>query len=1356
MTTRTASSRVEAVSTTAWLILAVLLLFSIAAPLNQFKVPPIMPVLMANLGLSVSGAGLLMSVYTITGLILAIPSGFILQRTGFKITGLIAGGSIVIGCVLGALSNSSGQLLVSRVIEGAGTSFMAVLAPALIAQWFVASRRGTAMGVWSAWVPVGTAVTLIVAPPVAQAYGWRAVWWLGAVYAAAVTLLYLVVVRPAPLPSGAAAPQGAAATGVASRQVLRNRNIWLLATAFGAYCAAVIGSGTYMPTYLSTQRGIPLVQASLLAAIPTMITIFSAPAGGIISDRLGSRKKPYLFGLASAMVLLPLYGFADGWGPRPRACAVRPAIRSRPHRRLLRCRGGDGRRTAGRPGDGRHHGGAKRGHVARSPHLWYTRTVGGLAGRLRQPCRHRAGRFPCGHARPGALTGADRPLSTEDAWMPYTIDFEPVGRRGAVPEGTTLLDAARSLGVDLASVCGGAGTCGRCKVQVIAGEVSHAGGSSRRGLSQAEIDRGYVLACRAVPLSDVKLHVPAESLTALQRTQIEGLDVPVEVQPAVSQCSVRVDPPSLEDLRADDQRLADGVRSALKFEPALPDLAVVRLASTALREWGWEARVTLAGHDVIHVSRTDAPWLGLAVDIGTTKIAAYVVDLMTGHTLAKRGAMNPQIAYGEDVVARLMYASQGPVEAERMQELLANALSELAAAACVEIPGAAGGPASAEDIVEAVVVCNTAIHHLFLRLPVGQLAKAPYVPALRSAYSGRARDIGLRLAPGARVHLLPNIAGYVGADHVAMLLATEIAERADTAGATLAIDIGTNTEMCLAHKGKLASLSCASGPAFEGAHISSGMRAAPGAIERVRIEDGRLEYKTIDDQRPVGLCGSGLLDAVAQLRLAGMLDGRGRMLPGPHVSMSGEDAEFVLARADETGSGRAVAVTQHDIRELQLAKGAIRAGIDTLLADAGIAASDLERVIIAGAFGTYIDVESAITIGMLPNIPVDRVVQVGNAAGTGARLALISRRERRRAVGDRRPRPLHRTRPRRHALCAPSRKRCCSPRRSDGPDAQLRGSMRTRLALPRAGAPGWPDHPAWAYILVILATLFWAGNVTLGRALRFQAGPFTISAARIAIASLVFLFLVRGLPAAERRPGRDWPLLLLMALLGMVGCPVTLYLALRLTTASSTALINGAGPLITAVLAALFLHTRLTRSQLAGALLSLFGVLLVIGAGESRSLAGFSLNQGGLIMVVNVVMWGLYSILSRVVTRGRSAAGVTAFSTWFALPFLLVAAAIEWREAPPQVDASLVLALLYIGVFATCLAFLMWNEGVRRVGPDGAMAFYNMLPVFGVLLGALFLGEQMTAGQWLGGGLIIVGGLVAALWAHRPTATGNA
>ncbi len=289
--------------------------------------------------------------------------------------------------------------------------------------------------------------------------------------------------------------------------------------------------------------------------------------------------------------------------------------------------------------------------------------------------------------------------------------------------------------------------------------------------------------------------------------------------------------------------------------------------------------------------------------------------------------------------------------------------------------------------------------------------------------------------------------------------------------------------------------------------------------------------------------------------------------------------------------------------------------------------------------------------------------------------------------------------------------------------------------------------PRWAYLLVLLATLFWAGNVVLGRALRHEIGPFTLAAARMGIAGLAFLPLLLRLPAVQRTPGRRWPWLLGMALLGMVGCPVTLYLAVRYTTATSTALINGTGPLMTALLAGWLLRDRLTPGQLVGAAVSLLGVTLVVSGGQANGLNGLHLNRGDLIMLVNVAMWGLYSIMSRVVTHDHSAVWATTFSIWFALPFLIPAAALEWRQAPPTLNAPNLLAVLYIGVFATCLGFLAWNEGVRRAGPAGAMAFYNMLPVFGALLAALFLGERLMTGQFLGGALIIAGGLLAALWA---------
>ena len=556
----------------------------------------------------------------------------------------------------------------------------------------------------------------------------------------------------------------------------------------------------------------------------------------------------------------------------------------------------------------------------------------------------------------------------------FNIDFEPVGRRGGCPDDQTLLDCARQLSVDIVSICGGVGACGRCRVQIVAGEVSPLTFDEEAELTAREMQDHYRLACQCNPLSDVRVHVPAESLSAPQRTQIEGLEVDVTPEPPVRALNVKLTAPTLQTPTSDDANLC----AALGLPAGRIDFQVLRGLAPQLRKSDWEVCVGLRGDEIVAVGAPGTRWVGLAVDIGTTKIAGYLVDLETGKTLAARGIMNPQIAYGEDVVSRIVAASKTPADAERLQALLAEALSQLAADLCAEID------ADPQTIVEAVVVGNTAIHHLFLRLPVRQLGLAPYVPAVRAPVEIKARDIGLRIAPGAYVVLLPNVAGYVGADHVAMLLATRIAQAEQT---TLAIDIGTNTEICLNHQGRLTSVSCASGPAFEGAHIKYGMRAAPGAIEHVRISKGKLEIQTIGGEAPVGICGSGLLDVVAQLRLNDILDRSGKM--GDHALIRREDgqARFVLAERPDLDP---ITLSQKDVRELQLAKAAIRLGIQALAQAEGIAEADIDQVIIAGAFGTFISVESAITIGMLPPLPLERFKQVGNAAGTGARLALVS------------------------------------------------------------------------------------------------------------------------------------------------------------------------------------------------------------------------------------------------------------------------------------------------------------------------------------------------------------------------------
>ncbi len=575
---------------------------------------------------------------------------------------------------------------------------------------------------------------------------------------------------------------------------------------------------------------------------------------------------------------------------------------------------------------------------------------------------------------------------------PITILFQPLGRRGQVPTGLSVLEAARRLGVGLSGVCGGAGVCGTCRVVVPPEHreaLSPVSQTERERLGEEEIACGVRLACRAIIHRPLQVFVPLESLTASQRTQVEGRQTPVRVDPVVVPADLRLSPPALSDPRSDAERIRDGLGRPVRL-----DLEVLRHSPHSLREWGWATRVVLRGDEVVALLPLGTPLMGVAMDLGTTKLAGYLLNLETGETLTSAGAMNPQLAYGEDVMARITYALQEPEGAERLRRAAADGLAQLVVALCNQ----AG--IQPEHIVEAVVVGNTAMHHLFLGLPVRPLGLAPYVPVESAPLNVRARELGLPLAPGAMIHVLPNVAGFVGADHVAALLATRMDE-ADHP--TLLLDIGTNTEIGLSVGGRLFCCSAASGPAFEGAHIRFGMRAAPGAVERVRIIEGRVYCETVEEAPPVGICGSGILDAVAELRQAGLLNGRGGWIEenksGFSTVVSTDNGpEFILVPAETSGLGRAITINRKDVGEIQLAKAAIAAGWQILLEEAGVRESDLARVLVAGAFGTYIDIGHAVAIGLLPSLPLDRFEQVGNVAGTGARMALLSRAERERAA----------------------------------------------------------------------------------------------------------------------------------------------------------------------------------------------------------------------------------------------------------------------------------------------------------------------------------------------------------------------
>jgi len=576
---------------------------------------------------------------------------------------------------------------------------------------------------------------------------------------------------------------------------------------------------------------------------------------------------------------------------------------------------------------------------------------------------------------------ADQPL--------VAVEIEPVGRRARVPAGATILAAAEALGVGVASVCGGAGTCGCCRVRVLDGAVSAPSANERDQLGEAALAGGVRLACQTRLLGDVRIEVLSESLTSTQRLQLEGPGAPVTLDPAVAGVDVSLAAPTPVDLRADATRALDALAGEQAARRPQIGLAVLAELPGALRAQDWSAR--LAVHrpraELVAIRPLASRLLGLALDLGTTKLAGYLVDLENGETIARAGAVNPQVSRGEDVMSRIAHANTGTAAASELRDSIVKAIDGLAAQLCTD----AGAERAA--IVDCVAVGNTAMHHLFTGLPVRQLGQAPYVAAASDALDLSAAELGLHFATGARVLLPPLIAGFVGADHVAMLLASGVAERA---GTVLALDIGTNTEISLAHDERLWSCSTASGPAFEGAHITDGMRAAPGAIERVHYDDGRFSVQTIDARPAVGVCGSGILDAVAEGLRAGIVERRGG-LARAHPLVGGEQgaaARCVLVPAAQAGHHRDIVFTRADVCEIQLAKGAIAAGTELLLAAAGIDAGELDEVIVAGAFGSYLDLRSAVRVGLLPDLEQKRFRQIGNAAGAGAQQLLLSRERR--------------------------------------------------------------------------------------------------------------------------------------------------------------------------------------------------------------------------------------------------------------------------------------------------------------------------------------------------------------------------
>ena len=591
------------------------------------------------------------------------------------------------------------------------------------------------------------------------------------------------------------------------------------------------------------------------------------------------------------------------------------------------------------------------------------------------------------------------------------VVFTPSGRRGFVSPGTSVLDAARSLGVDLDSVCGGRSICGRCQIQLSEGEfaklqinsrassISEITKSEQRYAEQRGLKPGRRLGCNAKVLANCVIDIPPESQVHRQvvRKRAEVRDI--EVRPVTRLHYVDVREPDLHDQSSDFRRLCESLREQWPnwgiADDVSCDYAVMTSLQKALRDGAWKVTVALRGSD-----RVVAVWpgfrtkiYGLAVDIGSTTMSGHLCDLATGKVLSSAGTMNPQIRFGEELMSRVSYVMMNPGGDEEMTRVVREAVNYLATQTTAEIG------AGSDEIVELVFVGNPVMHHLMLGIDPTELGGAPFALTVDTAVELTAAELDLYLHRGARVYALPCIAGHVGADTAAVVLSETPHKRDEI---TLTVDVGTNAEIVLGNRDRLLACSSPTGPAFEGAQISSGQRAAPGAIERVRIDPETLEprfqiigtdrwsdedgfQETIEELGISGICGSGIIEAIGEMFLAGIITTDG-MIDGAMAEKSSR--VFPNGRTFSYRISDTVSITQGDVRAIQLAKAALYAGSRLLMDRLGV--KSVDRIILAGAFGNHIDPKYAMVLGMIPDCALENVVSAGNAAGTGARIALLN------------------------------------------------------------------------------------------------------------------------------------------------------------------------------------------------------------------------------------------------------------------------------------------------------------------------------------------------------------------------------
>ena len=606
-----------------------------------------------------------------------------------------------------------------------------------------------------------------------------------------------------------------------------------------------------------------------------------------------------------------------------------------------------------------------------------------------------------------------------DAQIPLVL-FMPSGKRGRFPIGTPLLDAARQLGVYVESVCGGRATCGRCQIEVQAGQFAKHGITSSldhisaKGPKEERYERvrglpdGRRLSCSATVQGDLVVDVPQDTVINAQVVRKAADTRVIERDTAVRLCYVEVEEPDMHKPSGDLDRLKTALERDWGYADLDVDFRLLPQVQSILRKGKWTATAA------VHYDETDgratiiALWpelkneaYGIACDIGSTTIAMHIVSLLSGRVAASSGTSNPQIRFGEDLMSRVSYVMMNPDGREAMTSAVREAISNLVDKACAE------GNVSRDDILDAVFVGNPIMHHLFLGIDPTELGGAPFALAVSGAVHAKADDLGLKLNPGARLYMLPCIAGHVGADAAAATLSEGPYRQDDM---MLLVDVGTNAEIVLGNRDRCVAASSPTGPAFEGAEISGGQRAALGAIERVRIDPETLEprYRVIGSEiwsnEPgfadsvastgvTGICGSGIIEIVAEMFLAGIISEDG-VVDGSlaekstRIVQKGRTFGYVLKDGEP-----AITITQNDVRAIQLAKSALYAGTKLLMEKLGT--DHVDTIRFAGAFGSYIDPKYAMVLGLIPDCELDKVSAVGNAAGTGARMALLNRGHRR-------------------------------------------------------------------------------------------------------------------------------------------------------------------------------------------------------------------------------------------------------------------------------------------------------------------------------------------------------------------------